>query len=400
MQRGLLKEFVLACKEIGMILFYAWTDTQIINVVNLKSNVFQKQDADLLVYRLERVSERLIDEIKKKNLFHQVYLLEVPKFCLERKRKGIREKIQALFLGAKYRQYFYESLQILLGSINYSLFFAGAFWSETLLVFGYVKRNNPQIRIWFYDEGLAAYNGPKNWLFQAVPNRSLQAKIRTILYYGFSSVIYRKYVDGIYLYKPELSNIDYMIKRHIFAPEKVKLFIPEHEEADKYWSQIYEECDVIYIVEAPNLKSKYPLAYTYKVLEEIYEVMPEAEVVLKTHPIMKSAGVEFDKKRFINLFIDNRNDSIESFLHRIDIDKKIVITENSTSALYLKWVYGKTPYIVLMNRKKTKLVQEYMTKFIEAYDTGKGYMSETIDDLKDILKSLEKILYSTGGERQ
>lgn len=371
-----------------MILFYAWTDTQIINVVNLKCNRFQKQEADLLVYKLGRVSSTLIAEIEKKKIFCQVYILDVPEFYLERKRKGFKEKVQAVFLGKQYRYYFDKELQKLLGIKQYSLFFSGAFWSETLFVFQYVKQQNPKIRFWFYDEGLAAYNGPKNWLFQAVPNRSVQAKIRTVLYYGFTSVMYRKYVDGIYLYKPELSNVTYLPKYDFFASKKVNLFIPEHEKTDVYWKDIYKECDVIYIAEAPDLSSRFPLEDTYRVLEEVYKIMPMAKVVLKAHPIMESIGIDFEKDVFPNLVIDKRNGAIEILLHQVDIDKKIMITGNSTSALYLKWVYGKTPYMILVDRKYNQRLFEYAQCYVKKYDAEKAFAPKNIEEFRKELKKL------------
>jgi len=133
-----------------MILFYAWTDTQIINAINVKLNVYPKRQADLLIFRLSRVSEDLLTVLKNRNIFENVYVLEIPKFYLERKRSGIKEKAQALFLGNSYRKYFKQQLKQLFGEQKYKCFLISAFWSETLLIVRYLKSNKPEII--FYEE--------------------------------------------------------------------------------------------------------------------------------------------------------------------------------------------------------------------------------------------------------
>lgn len=72
-----------------MLLFYVWTDVQLINTVNIKCNFFQAEAADLLIWKLERVSDKLIESIKEENIFDNVYILEPPTFYLKRKHSGL-----------------------------------------------------------------------------------------------------------------------------------------------------------------------------------------------------------------------------------------------------------------------------------------------------------------------
>ena len=47
-----------------MILFYVWTDTQIINAVNAKCNFYQKDEVDILILHLSRISDEYISIIQ------------------------------------------------------------------------------------------------------------------------------------------------------------------------------------------------------------------------------------------------------------------------------------------------------------------------------------------------
>lgn len=374
-----------------MILFYAWTDTQIITLVNIKLNTYSNEKADLLIYKLSRVSEELIIAVKKSNLFANIYELDRPVFCLERKRKGIRERMEAVFLGSKYRKYFDEQLKQLIGEKEYVVFFTSAFWSETLLVIQYIKKYSQTMAIWLYEEGLAAYNGPKNWLFQAVPDKSIKAGIRTVLYYGISSYTYRRYVKGIFLYKPQLTNLTYLDRKQIPPiDDRENPICYEISKAPYHKNnRIYEECEIIYISDAPNLKSKYPLESVYQVLDNIYLAAPDAKVILKLHPIMQSVGIVFNAEKYPTLSVDWQTERIESILLQLNIDHKIIITGNSTSALYLKWVYGKSPYLVLTDWCNcNQRITEYTKRYYDNDDTGKVYVSKNQEELKEILKEI------------
>lgn len=373
-----------------MILFYAWTDTQIINAVNVKENRYKGKSADLIIYKLKRISEDVIYSLKGSNVFENVYILYPPKNYLERKRKSISEKLESICLGSRYRMYFDTMLRDLLGEKKYEVFLTGAFWSETVLVIRYIKKFNSEIKIWFYEEGLAAYNGPPNWLFQTVPDKSIKATVRMLLYYGISSYKYRKYVKGIYMYKPELSNIDNLEVIHI--PPILKNSNPVCYEICKGISygkkDIYEECDIIYIAEAPNMKSEKPLESIYRILDVIFDVLSHAKVVLKTHPIMQSLGIEFDVEKYANLYVDKSAACIEQILFDVDIDNKIVVTGNSTSALYIKWVYMKTPYMIIFNGEYARRLVEYVRRYVKNYEHNKAYASRSIDEFKEILRIL------------
>ncbi len=368
-----------------MILCYAWTDTQIDNLICIRRGIYPDQKVDLLIYRLSRISSKLIEVVKAARIFDHIYILEMPNFYLERCRKRFSEKLEAVFLGSKYRDYFSRQLNHLIGGKEYSHFLTSAFWSESLLVIRYLRKCQADIRIMLYEEGLSAYNGPQNWLFHAVPNRSMKAKIRTVLYYGMTSFTYRKYVDGIYLYKPELSNVDYLEKRQIpLAAGQIEIFHGWRDNSEET-ENVYRQCDVIYIAEAPKAKSGNRIQNVYEVLDAILFVKKDAKVVVKAHPTMQSIGAAFDEEHRQNVYFDYRSARIESILSKIEIDEKIIIAGNSAGPLYIRWVYGKNPYIILMCLENKKALREYAHRFIESCETGKAYALKDKEELKRVL---------------
>jgi len=379
-----LKEFVPVYKEIGMILFYAWTDTQIINAINVKLNVYPKRQADLLIFRLSRVSEDLLTVLKNRNIFENVYVLEIPKFYLERKRSGIKEKAQALFLGNSYRKYFKQQLKQLFGEQKYKCFLISAFWSETLLIVRYLKSNKPEII--FYEEGLAAYSGTPKWLYRAVPNRGIKPWVRTMLYYGISAYTYRKYAKGIYLYMPVLSNIDYLEKWQIPLVRRAEEICCELVQVEG--NDVYKNSDVIYIAEAPNSKNKYPVDKIYQTLDAIYEIKKDAKVVVKVHPIMKISECELNLEKYSHVYIDYQSERFEQKIMTLEMDSKVVITGNSTSALYMKWVYEKTPYVILLDSERTSQLIEYAERYVENYEKEKAYIGNSVLELREILRKI------------
>lgn len=372
-----------------MILFYAWTDTQLINTVNVKENYYSQQQADLLVLNLSRISKELIEVIREKRIFREVYILNLPDGYMEGKRVQLKDKMKALFLGSVYWKNIKQQLKKYIGNNAYSHFFTAAFWSETLFVLRYLKKYNPNLEVWFYEDGLANYNGPKGWLFKAVPNRSVKATIRTILYYGLMPYTYRKYVKGVYLYEPRISNIDYLETKKIpsINEEQNKECFQICKEMNHSSDEVYQDSDIIYIADAPDTDSTEPFYLVYGILDSIYEIKPDAKVVLKLHPTMEALQIKFADEKYAQLHIDKRKGCIEHILMQVDLDKKIVITGNSSSALYIGYVYNKQPYMILTtNFSSNSRWQEYTQRYTKYYEQGKISVPSNFDELKKCIK--------------
>ena len=179
--------------------------------------------------------------------------------------------------------------------------------------------------------------------------------------------------------------MDYLEKRQISLMNDLTEIYSGLQEQSEEAEYAYQQCDVIYIAEAPKPKSRQPLQSIYRVMDAIFTAKEDAKVVIKAHPTLKSLEAVFDMERYPKVYIDYRTVQIESILLKMEIDNKIVITGNSTSALYIKWVYGKAPYMILMQSEHKKELEEYACRFIESYDTEKSYAPENEEELKKVL---------------
>ena len=372
-----------------MILFYAWTDTQLINAVNVKVNFYSQPQADLLILNLSRISKELVDVIKNQGIFREIHILDLPAGYMEKKRVQLRDKVKAIFLGIVYWKSIKRQLQKYISNNAYSHFFTAAFWSETLFVLRYLKKHNPDLEVWFYEDGLANYNGPNKWLFKAVPNTSVKAAIRTVLYYGLTPYTYRKYVKGVYLYEPRISNIDYLETKKMppINEERNKICFQICKEINNSTDEAYQNSDIIYIADAPDTNSAEPFYLIYEILDSIYSIIPNAKVVLKLHPIMEALQIKFADEKYPQLHVDKRKGGIEHILIPVDLNKKIIITGNSSSALYLGYVYDKQPYMILTtNFSLNSRLQEYTQRYARYYKQEKISVPSNLDELKSCIK--------------
>lgn len=380
-----------------IVLFYAWTDTQIVNAVYMKLSVYRETTAELLIYGLSRVSEELILKIKKENIFSFVYVLEKPIFCMERKRKGIKEKLSAVFLGKAYRQYFEKNLNSLIGKKKYTVFLTGAFWSESLLVFQYLKKINSNIEISFFEEGLADYNGPSKWLYRTAPQIGLKASVRSLLYYGFAPLTLRKYVRDVYLYRPQLSNITYLKLKKIpdIASDKNKIFLEICRNDKESFDEFYKNAAIVIIGDALNSEKKSSVEVMCKILDILYGTMSNVNIIMKLHPIMCSLYKEQISARYPGLIIDDRKKRIEDILIEENIDQKLLIAGNSSSIHYIRFVQGKKPYIVFIDFEKKKRLSEYKIRF--AQGDHKIRIAKNMKELENIAVEMKSCIYIPGG---
>ena len=132
-----------------MLLFFVWTDTQLINCLNTKLHFYKDEDADLIIYKRERISDRLVKLVKEKGIFSNIYVIGLPDFYNEEKVKKTN-KAYSIFLHMRLRKYFLSRAANMLKEKKYSILFAATFWSETLNIYRYIRRYNKNISIDFF----------------------------------------------------------------------------------------------------------------------------------------------------------------------------------------------------------------------------------------------------------
>ena len=357
-----------------MILFYAWTDIQLMNCVNTKCNIYAETEADLLVFGLSRVSGDLVEIITNTGVFRNVFCIELPEFYLERRRAGVREKLEAICAGPKLRRNIYAQLKTTIGSTPYTELLTGAFWGETLIVYRYMKQHHAAVSIYLVEEGLACYNAPKNWLFQPSPNQSVAAKIRGLLYYGLLPHTARRYVKGIYLYAPQLSNLTINMIRLPVIHQENEICYHIFEEWSKNCS-LLEQKDIIYVADGPRTNSAEPYAGLQYMMKLMRESVPQENLYVKMHPIAADMPMDSTHTALENCCADYRRIPLELLFFHEAMEDKIVVVNNSSSIFYLTNTLGKCPYIIFVNQlckingqQGESRIQVLVDKFIEMYE--------------------------------
>ena len=117
-----------------MILFFAWTDIQIINCLNTKNSFFENECAELVIYKQERISKCLIQIVREKQIFSEIYEVESPQF-LKRDRDNM---IKSIIIHIEFKKYFLDNVKCFVKNKKYDVLLVATFWSETLNLYRYL----------------------------------------------------------------------------------------------------------------------------------------------------------------------------------------------------------------------------------------------------------------------
>ena len=86
-----------------MVLFYAWTNLVLINMVNTKIAHFDNVEADLIIRCSPTMSQELIGAVKSAEVFRNIYFIDIPRFQKKRGLIGKIPKIRMLALKGNLR---------------------------------------------------------------------------------------------------------------------------------------------------------------------------------------------------------------------------------------------------------------------------------------------------------
>lgn len=383
-----------------MIVFYAWTNLQIVNYVNLKTNYYKHSEVYLIVFMLERISDELLYEVKKSNVFETVIELKKPESYLERKRKGFVEYIKSVSNGVFIKKHIVSQLKNSIGDKKCDKLVTAAFWSETMYIYRYFRRTNKQLEIELIEEGLSCYNAPKDWLFKTSPSLSLKGRIRSLIYYGALPKLARKHTTGIYLYLPEISTCNKVRKRYrlpVITDKNQPCYNIVMSMA-RYSNDEYKNRMIIFAADAPRINMDNPYQYVYKALDAILIDNKTANnVVVKMHPTNSTLDCSFE---YVcdGLYVDYRKEALEFITCDMPLSNKIIIANNSASVYNIIGSLGKNPYIIFMHKicQVENAQEEYRNdelakklKEIYSYSERIG-IPENIEELERILHSFIK----------
>lgn len=370
-----------------MVLFYAWTNVVLLNIVNTKETFFDNEDADLLVRCSPTLSPKLISDIESMGIFNNVYYIDMPKISKTRKILGKIPKIRMIGMKKPLRKFYVRYVQENLANKAYSKIITGGLWNDTLYLLQALYSQNPKIQIEFVEEGERSYEGIKG-LCKPIIGGNWKNKL--VEYYNVGLFLHkckRNITNVLYLYRPDRYCGDHRLcLKELPKIDKVSnnpCFLLLDKMSDTLDNSIllrYEKRPVIYIANylVPKFESNYDMAY--RIIDLLIKVFKQNQIMIKTHTSATEHRFNFAKQYESRIFIDRNAYLFEALYTKMDINNKIFIAKNSTTLLYPKQLFGQEPYLIFTYR----LFEYY-------HEYGDEITDKYVSDLKKIYENPEKI---------
>lgn len=368
-----------------MKLYFAFSNIILLTQTNIQANI-SKEEGDLLVWSTTPIDYHLVETIKKKGVFRNVWYLERPRI---QGGKHIWNQIK----NRRYEKKFYfENLDRLLSEQRYDEFVVAGFWNDALIILKYLKRNNPNIKIGVSEEGLKSYYcGKLHKKLYYTPGATKKEIIKAYLRGGRLFKYAQKNIIADYLTAPAL--LEQEIGNEIFSlpaiDEKNPIMLSLvqelfYEYQKKFSDLIYEyKTRKVFYLDGPANRAYDPVDYTNDILRAIMEEVPLELLLLKTHTnhtaLRKTFGSDLNQK----VFIDRNVYLFEVLFSHIFEDEKpnIFIVRNSSVAIYLTQMFKIEPIFIFIHRLSSR--------YHYGWDNcGDLYIS----DLRNNVKHPERIL--------
>ncbi|WP_129589429.1 hypothetical protein [Neobittarella massiliensis] len=321
-----------------MIAFLCATPYQIFNVVNIKLSMYADEPADLylLNFATDLLSYR--ESLQSSGLFENIYMIDdfnnpstnlVISLCLKRH---------------------YPTKDLLTQKVYTALFVTCMGFCNTIF-YSFLSRNNPDLSLYYYDEGIGIYTTP-------ILNFSTKLNIFFLLT-GFKN--YANYINCLYLYLPDArtTNLNYPtqkispVKSSSLIDQLRKVFTVPTEKSH------YNTAKFIFLDQAfkkqIGLNIDYPL-----LLDQLTQNTSPQDWLIKAHPTRLKTDPEYSAvtSKF-NIQASNDIPWEILLLNIKNIENKVFISVNSTACVTAKMIYDKEPTVILLY----KLIPEYMHRF-------------------------------------
>ena len=306
-----------------MIACYAWTDTQIVNMIQVLRTFYSDQSADLYVLKLDRISDSLLTAAEH-CVFHQVCRIPPPPDFQPDHFVQCVPGIKTIFIGRQVQASFMPALSDC--SHEYTLVLLPGFWAESLHFLRVMfPKHMPQIR--FVEEGMYSYL--KN-CFRCRIDSPWKDCLERYLRHGTFYVRAKKRVDGFFLYRPEDIKVSYSFPciripalniRSSFWHGFFSKMIPES------LRNAYQDRRFIFLVGA--LKSGYEPTYarTQELINLVADTISPEDLVVRPHPASRQGLCVLSDL----ILIDRSAYWFEGLGSVVDLRTKTLIARNSSA---------------------------------------------------------------------
>lgn len=318
-------------KRKKMIAYYAWTDTQLINCVNLKVNQHAGEDGVLFVLKLERISDALLDVIIKDKCFVDIKV--VPCECATNSRNAIARtlKIDTVFEQKGLRRHYRRCFANAVGDKVYSRLVTAGFWAETSFLIERLVMNNAGLKIDFVEEGLR--HGFE--LFYYTLNKKTFVKLMRWFYDGYMINRWKRRCEFAYFYSPERFDGEDKPECYRYA-----VLIPIDEHNHRVKKVLIDAVADIDIMEYKNrsvilLEDLYEVDFNL-IVKRVADVFGPSELVVKMHPF--GSGVS---KKLVGVYYDERQYIFEGVLIQLPLEEKTMVYNISAVNNNVKYIFKK-----------------------------------------------------------
>lgn len=351
-----------------MIACYAWTDTQIINMIQVMNVYYPDHKADLFVLKLDRISETLLKEVEVLHVFDHVQtIFPKQKFAPGRPLLSI-PGIKTMIMNHCHQIHVRDTVYSVSPAEVYKSVLLPGFWAESLSFLRSIsKQEIPPV--YFVEEGMYSY--VKNSFRCRIDSYWKDIYERLFRYRGFYFLARQK-VKGIFVYQPDSM---------IACPELPRLKLPAIELRSSFWQlllaaivpremiQEYRQRKYIYLVGA--LKPEYEPTYdrTKELISQTIATVGGNMIAVRMHPKDREALQDFSNMTFV----DRDAYWFEGLGAFVDLSNKVLVTRNS-SAISAMINMGVAPKKIILTYKLYDFYRKY----------GDYYRDKLVEQLKSI----------------
>lgn len=351
-----------------MVACYAFSNLTIVNLVNIKLSYFVEDEMDIYIRSTPGLSENLLGGLESIKIFRNVFYIEKPLVQYSTKNKFmslLSAPFRVIRHYKRYKDEFEIKLYGLVRDQKYDLFLCPYFFNDSIFYINFFSKVNPKMEISLYQEGTShwyyttdelchvnfhAY-GVKEKVRRFFTMRKLCRRHKKRVNYTQYLYGKRKLIDDLSVKILSLSTVT----NNLMNIEKYKKLFQCKQDILMY----YIKRQVYFFVSYPSEKEPNYESRLFRSLTCLSETIHMSKVIIRLHPnntsFKKEVSEVFSEYEFLNgAYTDEGFLSSESIFYNVDVEKKILILDSSTSCAQPKLLFGKEPVIISLSKLSSR----------------------------------------------
>ena len=372
-----------------MLACYAWSNLQLINVVNAAVNLYTDEPADLFIRMGPHISNNLINAIERSGRFSHVYCIDPLNINVAKEKWGKLPWIRAFAWKHANENAFDALLGRLCGEREYHRVLLPWFFADSVQYLRYWSQYSKKLAISFVEEGTSSYYYTKKQmcfpLFNA-PTKRAKLK-RWLTEYSLMRRFSGK-VDTICLYAPEYCSEDIDFTKRTLPPIQentnpvmYKILTGAASILD-YTHFIRYEKKNLYYFSSYNPGNPHFEEQCEQFLENITKNYHPSKIICKVHTHATTHAQRFATDLESEIFVDRQHYIFEGLFAQLPKkDQKVIVSCVSTTAMNPKFMFNEEPYVIFTYR----LYDDYRQHPVECDDRLSGILMDAYQDKSKIL---------------